>query len=59
MTKRQLLSMTKTIEKHRDNVGKVLDKLDFAISELEALQNSCDSAWESLQQVLDALSEQV
>jgi len=58
LTKKQIAAMMAKIEKHRAAVGKVRDKLDEAIGEMEALRDCCDTAWDDLQRARDALSEQ-
>jgi hypothetical protein len=58
MTKRQIAAMMAKIEKHRVAVGKVRDKLDEGIGEMEALRDCCDRAMDDLQNARDALSGQ-
>ena len=57
LTSKQISSMMKRVEKHRDAVSKVRDALDDAIAELEGLRGCCDAAWDDLQRARDALSE--
>ena len=49
--------MIRQIEKRRDAVGKERDKLDEAIADLEGLRDTCQRAWDCLQDARDALSE--
>jgi hypothetical protein len=56
MSARQVASMVRKIEKHRDAVGKTRDALEDAIGELEGLKGCCDEAWDDLQRARDALS---
>ena len=57
LTQRQINSIMKKIEKHRDAVARDRDALDNAIAELEGLRGTCDEAWDNLQRARDALSE--
>jgi hypothetical protein len=57
MTKRQIESMMKKIEKHRDAVGRTRDALGEAIGALEGLRSCCEDAWDNMQRAHDALSE--
>jgi hypothetical protein len=51
--------MLKVIEARQTGVAKERDKLDAAISEMEDLRDSCNRAWDALQDARDALSELV
>jgi hypothetical protein len=59
MTKRELNRIMQTIKKRQAGVAIERDKLDAAIDELEALRESCDRAFDALQDARDALSELV
>lgn len=59
MTKTQIKTIIKKIEKHQQAVAKQRDSLDDFISEIEGLKFSCESAWDDLQRARDALSELV
>ena len=50
-------TLIREIEKRMISIGKERDKLDAMIETMTALQESCDRAWESLQEARDALSE--
>jgi uncharacterized membrane protein len=58
LTKKEIAAMMGKIEKHRIAVGKVRDKLDQGIAEMEALRDCCDRAMDDLENARDALSEQ-
>ena len=47
------------IKKHQAAIAKERDSLGAAIDELTNLKESCDRAWDGLQDAIDALSELV
>lgn len=55
----RIASMIRAIEKRQAAIAKERDKLDAMIDDLQALKDSCDSAWHDLQSARDHLSEQV
>jgi septal ring factor EnvC (AmiA/AmiB activator) len=57
MNARTINSWKKKIEKKRDEIAKTRDQLRELIGELEALEDCCYRAHESLQDAADALSE--
>ena len=59
MNKRTIQSWDKKIKQRQAAVAKERDKLDQQIEELEMLRESCERAWDSLQDARDALSELV
>ena len=59
MTKSQINKLQKKLEKAQNTVGLDRDALDEIISEAEGLRESCDRAWDHLQDARDALSELV
>ena len=59
MNKRQLTSIQKGIEKHMAKVAKTRDQLDEFISDMQALKEDCDKAYDALIDARDALSEMV
>jgi enoyl reductase-like protein len=52
-------SWIKTIDKRCKEMAALRDKLDNDISEMETMKESCDRAWDDLQNARDALSELV
>lgn len=52
-------TIIKHLTKRQSAIAVERDKLDELLSELSGLRESCDSAWESLQDAIDALSELV
>jgi hypothetical protein len=57
MNKRQIASWKKKIEKRRDEVGKMRDKLRDDMDEMDMLKECCDRAVENMDAAIDALSE--
>lgn len=51
--------MMKELKTRQDAVAKERDKLDEFIDELAGLKESCNRAWDALQEARDALSELV
>lgn len=51
--------LIKHIETRQRGVASERDKLDTVISEATDLKDSCDRAWDALQEARDALSELV
>ena len=58
-TKKQIVGWDKTLAKRQAGVAAERDKLDVVLDEMQALRDSCDRAWESIQHARDALSELV
>lgn len=54
-----ITDIEKHIAKMQEDVGKQRDKLDEYICELGELAESCERAWDALQDARDALSELV
>ena len=52
-------TMIKEIEKRMMSISNERDKLDTMIENLTALRETCEKAWENLQEARDALSELV
>ncbi len=59
MNKRTIQSWDKKIKQRQAAVARERDKLDEQIEELEMLRESCERAWDALQDARDALSELV
>ena len=59
MNKRTVKSWDAKIEARQQAVAKERDKLDEVIQEIVMLRESCDKAWDALQDARDALSELV
>jgi hypothetical protein len=59
MNKRTIQSWDAKIKVRQDAVAKERDKLDEVIEEINGLRDSCDRAWDALQNARDALSELV
>lgn len=57
MTAKQVARWTKKLEAERTKVGKTRDGLRDTLDELEGLKESCDRAYDSLGEAIDALSE--
>jgi hypothetical protein len=57
LTTEQSAAITKRIETHRSEVGKLRDSIRESISELESLEDTCERALNSLDDAADALSE--
>lgn len=57
MNKRTINSWMKKIEKKREEVGLLRDKLREMQDEVAALEESCERAWDGLDSAIDALSE--
>lgn len=55
----RLSAIDRQIKKRQDAIAKERDKLDAAIDELKGLKESCDRAYDYLQDARDALSELV
>ena len=55
----KIATIEKELVKRQTAVGKERDKLDEFIGELGDLRESCDRAWDALQEARDALSELV
>jgi prefoldin subunit 5 len=47
----------KQIEKRKEAIAKERDKLDETISEMKELRESCDEAWQLLDDARDVLSQ--
>lgn len=58
-TKRQIRNWERALEARQDAVAKERNKLDTFLDEAEMLRDSCERAWDSLQDARDALSELV
>jgi len=52
-------AMIKTIQRHMRKIANQRDKLDESISQMNALKENCDHAYDCLQEARDALSESV
>ena len=59
MNKKTIQGWDRKIKARQDAVAKERDKLDEVIDEITMLRESCDKAWDSLQDARDALSELV
>lgn len=53
----RIRQMQKTVEKAVQRVAITRDWIRDQINEMEALKDSCDRAWDSLNEAVDALSE--
>lgn len=58
-TKKQLTGWMKVLKESQAAIAAERDKLDEAISEMEALRDSCQQACEDISNARDALSELV
>lgn len=54
-----LKALEKQIETRQKAVAKERDRIDALLSEFDGLRESCDRAWDALQDARDALSELV
>ena len=59
MTRTKINSWLREIERRQNAIAKERDRLDAAISEMEELKDSCERAYEDMQNARDALSELV
>lgn len=57
MRKSTIAAIDRKLAKEQQAVGKTRDHLDEVISELSSLMESCDRAYDHLQDARDALSE--
>ena len=55
----RISAIDRQLKKRQDAIAKERDKLDAAIEELNGLKDSCDRAYDYLQDARDALSELV
>lgn len=58
-TKKQIEGWIKQLQKRMDGVAAERDKIDDALDELGMMKDTCDRAYENLQDARDALSELV
>lgn len=50
-------AIEKRIAKMQEDIGDERDKLDDFIAEIEELKETCEQAWDALQEARDALSQ--
>jgi hypothetical protein len=58
-TKKQIEGWIKQVQKRMDGVAAERDKIDSVLEELAMLKDSCERAYDNLQNARDALSELV
>jgi predicted nucleic acid-binding Zn-ribbon protein len=56
-SKKQINTWIRQIERKRDEVGKLRDKIREMADEINALEECCERAWDDLHSAIDALSE--
>ena len=59
MTKRQMASLIRKLEKERDTIGKSRDKLREIIGEYENLAETAEQAYDDIENVIQTLSQYV
>lgn len=57
MTKRTFQTIQRALEKKRNEVGRARDGLRDLQGEIEDLAETCDRAYDALNEAIDALSE--